>query len=1054
MKFKSVVYLAAALCLMFAAGLQSGLPEDTPQSARYVSRELFKVEWGHEPGRVGLLRGPDRNYGPRSLEVDERSGRAYILDSENRRINVYDLAGSYFRAIGIEARADDLLLTGRGTVYVLDGAAAIVKEYSLEGSFMSGFSVAGIGKKISGLAELKGRPYIETADGFSLPLFERGKTAGESLREPERTMERRVRRGIGGDGQTIVLERRSAAEGRLMILGTDGSPVSEIRIPRRDGNIETLMLAGRDASGNICIIVEESVAGERPAIKRYLRKYSPAGRQIAEALIGYSNFTWVFRDLRITPSGRLYQLLPAEDGVRIIVWEPGRSAAAGGNDATTGMKSMAGNRPREYLLSADRRAVLSPPVSLFGIGPDEIIQRASGYSGYTRYIGFNNITPETGAICWLDGLVVITPVRTPGDYTGVMYKWGGFSGLEGFSEYTDSGYFYGGGLDASLLAGDINWAEDKPGSLCAVGVDCSGFVSQAWGLSARQSTSSLPGVSFALYANDYLEAGDVLNAPRSHVMLFEKRETDGRYTVYESSGVDWKVSSRSYYAYEIEGYWPYRYAHYSDPDEFPVGGSVEVVTSEDLAVRSDHSGSAAELYTVTYPAVGEVLATAEDEDILWVQVQWQGQATAGWSNSAPMTRVETVPVTVETSPAGLEVTVDGTDYTAPGSFNWVVSSEHTIGVGSPQAAAAGVRYTFASWSDGGAQTHTVTAGSSAATYTAAFTTQYLLSTGVSPPGSGSVSPSGENWYDSGEVVSVQASPAGGYSFVFWSGDASGSDNPVLMTMTGPASITANFSGPGTAVVTLATSPAGFTVVADGTDHTSPVSFSWAAGSTHSIGTYSPQDISDGTRHVFGSWSDGGAMVHTVTAPSSDTTFTASFVTQYLLTTAVSPAGKGTVDPPGNNWFVSGDPVTILATAISPYVFSHWSGDAAGSDNPVIVNMTGPKSVTANFIVPDEAAYPPDNPGIEQLVNNYIFFKEYINRLTWEFNDQNLAAVTAYKIYAKVRGTGDENYRLIAQVGPQSFVYDHRGLKQAELFTYRITTFNELGNESLPAEIGN
>jgi len=151
------------------------------------------------------------------------------------------------------------------------------------------------------------------------------------------------------------------------------------------------------------------------------------------------------------------------------------------------------------------------------------------------------------------------------------------------------------------------------------------------------------------------------------------------------------------------------------------------------------------------------------------------------------------PITITTSPSGLKITVDSSTYTAPQSFYWAAGSSHTIGVTSPQSGSAGIRYVFSSWSDGGAQTHTITAPSSATTYTASFSTQYSLNTSVDPVGKGAVNPSGTNWYNSGQSVQVQATASSGYIFTNWSGDLSGTQNPASITMNGPKAVTANFS---------------------------------------------------------------------------------------------------------------------------------------------------------------------------------------------------------------------------------------------------------------------
>lgn len=93
---------------------------------------------------------------------------------------------------------------------------------------------------------------------------------------------------------------------------------------------------------------------------------------------------------------------------------------------------------------------------------------------------------------------------------------------------------------------------------------------------------------------------------------------------------------------------------------------------------------------------------------------------------------------------------------------------------------------------------------------------------------------------------------------------------------------------------------------------------------------------------------------------SDQSNTASATTQqqcYSLNTTVSPSGAGSVSKSGGNCpydssrYTSGSAVTVTANASSGYVFSNWTGDAAGSSNPTTVYMTGDKNVTANFTVP-------------------------------------------------------------------------------------------------------
>ena len=150
---------------------------------------------------------------------------------------------------------------------------------------------------------------------------------------------------------------------------------------------------------------------------------------------------------------------------------------------------------------------------------------------------------------------------------------------------------------------------------------------------------------------------------------------------------------------------------------------------------------------------------------------------------------------VTTDPPNLQITVDGSLYTTPHMFRWPPMSTHTISTSSPQFSADGrTQYSFSSWDDGGGQTHQITVPSSAMTYTASFTAQFLLDTKVNPAGSGNIalSPNGP-WYNPNQVVQLTATPVPGYTLSSWSGDLIGATNPASITMSGSKAVTANFT---------------------------------------------------------------------------------------------------------------------------------------------------------------------------------------------------------------------------------------------------------------------
>jgi glucose/arabinose dehydrogenase len=72
-----------------------------------------------------------------------------------------------------------------------------------------------------------------------------------------------------------------------------------------------------------------------------------------------------------------------------------------------------------------------------------------------------------------------------------------------------------------------------------------------------------------------------------------------------------------------------------------------------------------------------------------------------------------------TQPAGLTVAIDGIPMTTPFVYDEVIGFQHVISVDSPQFV-NGSRYEFASWSDGGARSHTITTPPSDSSYSATF----------------------------------------------------------------------------------------------------------------------------------------------------------------------------------------------------------------------------------------------------------------------------------------------------------------------------------------------
>jgi uncharacterized repeat protein (TIGR02543 family) len=289
--------------------------------------------------------------------------------------------------------------------------------------------------------------------------------------------------------------------------------------------------------------------------------------------------------------------------------------------------------------------------------------------------------------------------------------------------------------------------------------------------------------------------------------------------------------------------------------------------------------------------------------------------------------------------------------------------------------------------------------------TATFTQdQYTLTITIS--GSGSVAKSPDQaTYTWGTNVTLTATANTGWSFAGWSGDASGTNNPTTVNMTGNKAVTAtftqnvytlttsiigsgsinvNYSGPyhyGDIVQLTAVPAIGWSFdhwSGDASGATSPTNVNMTGNkavtatftqnvytlTTNVIGQGSISRNNTGPYHYgdvvqltavpsvgwsFSFWSDGlsGSANPTTLTITGDVTVNATF-TRTVYTLSVSTSGSGSVNLNNTGPYYYGDVVQLTATATIGWSFANWTGDVSGTANPTNVNMTSNKSVTAHF----------------------------------------------------------------------------------------------------------
>ena len=116
-----------------------------------------------------------------------------------------------------------------------------------------------------------------------------------------------------------------------------------------------------------------------------------------------------------------------------------------------------------------------------------------------------------------------------------------------------------------------------------------------------------------------------------------------------------------------------------------------------------------------------------------------------------------------------------------------------------------------------------------------------------------------------------------------------------------------------------------------------------------------------------------------------------------LTVSASDGGT-TIPAPGIYHYEKATSVTITAAPDPDYFFDNWSGDASGQDNPLILNVDFVISVKANFL---REIYAPINGTGARKENRSLFFREFLNVLTWQNNPGN-EKIAQFRIYEFLR----------------------------------------------------
>jgi len=334
--------------------------------------------------------------------------------------------------------------------------------------------------------------------------------------------------------------------------------------------------------------------------------------------------------------------------------------------------------------------------------------------------------------------------------------------------------------------------------------------------------------------------------------------------------------------------------------------------------------------------------------------------------------VQATTVNVVTVPNGLPVYADHTLVSTPVSLSWAQGSQHWLAPsGDWESDVSGKRWSFVSWSNGGAenQSYVVPNSGTSQTITATFTPsaypQFLTSpqTNLNLVVDGLVLPPPYSYiWGVGSTHTVSATTpqtdAQGNSWIFKSWDDLATTPSRTITIPVGADVngyTLHALFTEQATLTVGSTIAGLSVTVDGTACTTPCTVQRSLGASVHVSAPGSVPLGAGFRQDFLGWSSGGGApvagdwIATLNVPS--TSIVASYHLMNLLTTAANPSGGATwtIQPASpDGYYDSQTAVSLGVTAQPGFRFANWTGDLSGSVPTASLTMSVPHSVMAQF----------------------------------------------------------------------------------------------------------
>lgn len=497
----------ALTVLILAAILSLGLSQPVPALAETIVREFGA---GFGPGSVGVVdAGEDTEIaGPQAIFAGDH-GEIYLLDQVNSRVIGFDAKspGGRTRSLALPAgvEATDLVVS-QGRIYVWDGKPIALESH---GETLTR-SVSRAGAPVP--------PDETTASMFAQMGSELPPATGDSTRAVTP-----VRPG-GGSKQLVATRGMGPIEVIVARDKDESSAVLEVRprgntkalsklklaVPSKLGAVEFLEV---DSQGRMFVLAENIPAVTSEGAATFVARFSSKGvLEGIHELPLTPNVALSRRFVTVSPDGDVYFLRTRKGVVDVI--GVGFRSMKNAKVIDVGARTMnlaAFNGALAAVRPLTRQRVIETG-NAFESVTWRLIPSAYGADPDTQCDGFNRIR-RPGYLIGHAGDTV----------RGIPYCWGCHGSLPQIASKIERG----------VLAGNVCTRNNPRPDV--TGVDCSAFVSAAWGLSTHFTTAAIPSIASVIDNPWDLKPGDALNKAGSHVMLFVRFTPDKKAEVLEAS---------------------------------------------------------------------------------------------------------------------------------------------------------------------------------------------------------------------------------------------------------------------------------------------------------------------------------------------------------------------------------------------------------------------------------------------------------------------------------------------------------------------------------------